>query len=335
MSFDDDDDRKLEEGQEPEEAPEENLEPVDEIPSCDGSRATDEERARMLQDQVLEAKIVGVFIKKGVPESAHDDVLQITRIALVRADDLPGGEGKARDQYALATAVHKAFDYLRSAGRNVPVEDGADADAIAPAQAQADLVAERDFLAKVLKATDEQLLRCYRRYKQNDETLKEIAADEQIPYRTLQKRLIQFEERLRERARKMLKYGRISGALAALLLALGISRWELQPVPAMLHDDPGAVPALEPDVSTHVAKVDPMDWAAVLRGEAFADCLRHDWKQCLNGLDAARDLDPDGDRDPAVQAARTDAITGIGAGLKPGRPWAPVGPRPYAKKASR
>ena len=344
MDFNDDnDDRNLEEGQQPEDAsadgepPEENLDPVDEIAEDDCPGATDEERAQMLRDEILQAKIVDVLRKKGVPESAHDDVLQVTLIAAVRAPTLPGGSGMDRDRYVLGTAGHKAIDYVRNACRQVELDDSADADAVAPDGPQADLVAERDFLAKVLKvpARDEPLLQSYARYKLDEAPLKEIAKDEGIPYRRLQKRILDLEERLRKRALKMLKYGRISGVLAALLLALGISRWELEPVPGMMHDYPGPISMLEPAVSTHVTQVDPVDWAAVLRGEAFASCLHYDWKQCLNGLDAARDLDPDGDGDPAVQAARSDAFDGISAGLKPGPVWHPRGPRPYAPKASR
>jgi DNA-directed RNA polymerase specialized sigma24 family protein len=335
MDFDNDDNRYPEDSTADGEPPEENLDPVAEIPDHDGPGASDEERSQMLRDEILHAKILNVLRKKGVPESAFDDVLQVTLISTVRAPALPGGSGADRDRYVLYTAHCKAVDYVRNADRQVERDDEADPDAVAPAALQTDLVAERDFLAKVLKATDEQLLRSYKRYKQDDEKLKDIAADERIPYRTLQKRLVDFEERLRKRARKMLKYGRISGALAALLLALGISRWELEPVPGMMHDNPGPISMLEPDVSTHVTHVDVLDWAAVLRGEALADCMRDDWRSCLNGLNAARDLDPDGDRDPAVQAARSDAITGISAGLKPGPVWHPRGPRTYAPKASR
>jgi DNA-directed RNA polymerase specialized sigma24 family protein len=335
MDFNNDDQRYPEDSTANGEPPEENLDPVAELPEDDCPGASDEERSQMLRDDILQAKILNVLRTKGVPESAFEDVLQVTLISTVRAPALPGGGGVDRDRYVLYTAACKAIDYVRNADRQVQRDDEADPDAVAPAAPQADLVAERDFLAKVLKASDEQLLRSYKRYKLDEEQLKDIAKDERVPYRRLQKRIAKFEERLRKRARKMLKYGRISGALAALLFALGISRWELEPVPGMMHDDPGPISMLAPDVSTHVTQIDVLDWAAVLRGEALADCMRDDWKSCLIGLNVARDLDPDGDRDPAVQAARSDALTGISAGLKPGPVWHPRGPRPYAPKASR
>ena len=330
----DDDDRTL---VEPEEEPvEEDLDPVQSLPAPGGPRATDPERMQMLKDHVLHAKIEGVFRKKGVPEQAFDDVLQITLMAAVRAVDLPGGTGKERDQYVLATAAYKAVDHLRNAGRNVPVQDGAEADAVAPAQPQVDLIAERDLLSKVLAVgpSDLEMVVLYARYKLNEERLKDIAADADIPYEALRKRIRDFEDRLRERARKLRTHGRISGVLA-LLLAMGLGGWAMRPVPGMSMDRPEPISMLEPALSTHVTQLDPLDWAAVLRGEAFRACLELQWDRCLNGLDAARELDPDGDADPAVQAARTDAMDGLGAGLKPGPTWRPKGLRPYAARASR
>jgi hypothetical protein len=44
-----------------------------------------------------------------------------------------------------------------------------------------------------------------------------------------------------------------------------------------------------------------------LRRSALDACDRQEWVTCLRGLDAARAIDPAGDRDPAVQTARDDA----------------------------
>ena len=47
--------------------------------------------------------------------------------------------------------------------------------------------------------------------------------------------------------------------------------------------------------------------AAALRREARAACEAHVWKTCLDKLDEARGLDPDGDQDPDVQRLRQSA----------------------------
>jgi hypothetical protein len=121
----------------------------------------------------------------------------------------------------------------------------------------------------------------------------------------------------------------------AVLLAIGLSWDVVRPPPELASDGPRAVRLLEPAVSTHVGETDPMDWARVIRGEAFRACMNDEWKECLDGLNAAGQLDPDGEQHPAVRAARADAQTGIGAGLKPGSTWAPPRVRVYAEWAAR
>lgn len=47
--------------------------------------------------------------------------------------------------------------------------------------------------------------------------------------------------------------------------------------------------------------------ASGLRQQAFADCGKRDLMTCLEELDTAKKYDPDGDRDPSVTLARTEA----------------------------
>ena len=84
-------------------------------------------------------------------------------------------------------------------------------------------------------------------------------------------------------------------------------------------------------MQTHLGEIDPVDRARALRGLAFRDCLDQRWRDCLDGLQLARELDPDGDRDPAVQAARLDALTGVEAKTD----YRPEHARAYASKATR
>jgi hypothetical protein len=53
--------------------------------------------------------------------------------------------------------------------------------------------------------------------------------------------------------------------------------------------------------------------AAALRDEAFAACDMHLWADCLRKLDAAKKLDPDGDSDSRVSAARDAVVAGLKA----------------------
>jgi len=65
---------------------------------------------------------------------------------------------------------------------------------------------------------------------------------------------------------------------------------------------------------------------------------RHCFGDVVPSIEADDELawsDPPGDRDPIVQAARSDVSTGIASGMKPGPAWRPQGVRPYAPYASR
>jgi DNA-directed RNA polymerase specialized sigma24 family protein len=55
---------------------------------------------------------------------------------------------------------------------------------------------------------------------------------------------------------------------------------------------------------------DPRDQGRLIRKKALDDCNAHAWGDCLAGLDTAAELDPDGDRDEAVQRARTEMNAG-------------------------
>ena len=80
-----------------------------------------------------------------------------------------------------------------------------------------------------------------------------------------------------------------------------------------------------------------MDVARALRGRAFRACMNNQWHACLEDLDLAEEIDPSGDADPVVKAARTDAEGGIqhDESAMPGERWAPPKVRLYAGQAAR
>jgi hypothetical protein len=53
-----------------------------------------------------------------------------------------------------------------------------------------------------------------------------------------------------------------------------------------------------------VAHPPPPPDAARLREDGLTACDRHDWARCLELLDQAKELDPEGDRSPHIQDAR-------------------------------
>jgi hypothetical protein len=55
----------------------------------------------------------------------------------------------------------------------------------------------------------------------------------------------------------------------------------------------------------------PLELAAELRRQGLSFCGRAAWTQCLGELDAAARIDPDGDKEPSVVAARAAARKAI------------------------
>ena len=51
--------------------------------------------------------------------------------------------------------------------------------------------------------------------------------------------------------------------------------------------------------------------ARALRADALEKCKRAEWAGCLEGLDRARGLDPVGDQEPAIGAARSQATEAL------------------------
>jgi DNA-directed RNA polymerase specialized sigma24 family protein len=118
------------------------------------------------------------------------------------------------------------------------------------------------------------------------------------------------------------------GAALALLLALFAAWWTIaRPKPqVVLPETP--VPSVRPATSTERPEPNAtLDQAAELREKAFAACMRDDWSTCEKGLDEAKKVDPDGERDGRVQAARNDIE--IATSRMPGSRWKPAEPRMY------
>jgi len=262
-----------------------------------------------------------------VPDSAVEDVVQETLTSACLAPKLPGGSGEPRDKYVFGVLGYKVREYWRKEYKERELVERAQAYFAKPVTA-ADPVAERDLFAKLPTAVKPgQLadLRCLIRHRVGKEKLTDLAREHNEDYDAFAKRMKRLWRRLQAAV------GLMGGVFVALLVAI----FHPRPEHPLAFDEPGLVALLEPAVSTHVGEPDPMDWAQVLRGQAFRSCMDNKWYECLVGLDAASELDPSGDSDPIVVAARKDAKDGYAANLKPGSLWRPPVVRAYASRASR
>jgi DNA-directed RNA polymerase specialized sigma24 family protein len=315
-----DHDRAVPEGEEDPEPPE-----PESLPGYDGLRATAEEREQMVRDMALWTSLQRFFARR-VRAADVDDFVQETLFSAHCAPNLPGGGGKERDRYVFGIANRKLAERARRGKRQVPIAHGASVDRAVQA---ADAVADRDLFAKITDVPAGLMfeMECLTRMALGH-SLKEIARERKVEYKPLHKRVTKLQQELRQK-------GKLLGGVLALLLTFGVGEEALRRPPPMALDQPEPVGALAPAVSTHVAETDPRDWARVLRGEAFRDCMSDAWEECRDGLDAARDLDPDGESDPFFVAARKDATMGYMTSLKPGSTWRPPAVRAYAPWASR
>lgn len=298
-----------------------------ELGAYDGPFATPQERQNLGRDRALTRRLAKAARRKGVPASAVDDVVQETLTSASLASKLPGGSGEPRNKYVFGVLGFKIDDYWRKEHRERDLIEQAEAHLVRPVRA-ADPVAERDLFLKLPRTVKPgQLadLRCLIRHKVGKEKLTDLAREHNEDYDAFAKRIKRLGTIVTTQLVAM-------GGIFAVLIAVG-----LQPRPdhPLAVDEPGAVALQEPAVSTHIGETDPMDWAHVLRGEAFRACMNDKWYECLVGLDAARELDPSGDNDPVVAAARKDAMDGYRHSLKPGSLWRPPVVRAYASRASR
>lgn len=298
-----------------------------EIADYQGPYATPDERRNLGRDKVLTRRLADAASRKGVPDSAVDDVVQETLTAASLASKLPGGSGEPRNKYVFGVLDHKVIEYWQKEYKDRELTERAEAHFAQPVRA-VDPVADRDLFAKLpsfVKPGQLADLRCWIRHKAGKEKLTDLAREHNEDYDAFAKRIKRLGTMVTAQVVAM-------GGILAILVGVG-----LQPRPdhPLAIDEPGQVALEQPAVSTHIGETDPMDWAQVLRGEAFRACMDNKWYECLAGLDAASELDPSGESDPAVAAARKDARDGYAHNLKPGSLWRPPVVRAYASRASR
>ncbi len=225
------------------------------------------------------------MVRRRVPPADADDVVQAALTEAVASTDRPREREEAR-RWIWGVARNKVADYHRRQRREVV---GAVPEQVAPRAPEA----ERDLLRWAVgelppdsdaRRTFEWLLR-----EGDGETLEAIAEEARLPPPQVRQRVSRMRRLFRTRWAQLAAAG-----LAGVLVYLA---WRGTRSPAP-HDHRPAPLIEAPEIAAIRASVQR------LRGEALAACDRREWTRCLEGLDAARALDPIGDGDPAVQRAR-------------------------------
>jgi RNA polymerase sigma factor (sigma-70 family) len=151
------------------------------------------------------------------------------------------------------------------------------------------------------------------------ERLEEIARSEEMPAERVRQRVTRLRRHLRERWA-----AELAAALAAACF-LGLLWAILAPNPT----DPIAAPR---DLPAPPRSVAPAVRAHQLRLQALEHCAAGSPRPCLDGLDQAAALDPDGDQLPEIQRARRQAERSLST---PPPPSAPPPAPPASQGSSR
>jgi RNA polymerase sigma factor (sigma-70 family) len=257
-----------------------------------GSRA---ERTRALLAEPALREALVRFVRSRLPESEVDDVVQTTLAeALVAPNTPPDPEELRRWLYRVAR--NKIADFFRRARREV-IDEAPGAEA-APAESAPH--SARDLLRWVERELPqgegaERTLEWALREADGDK-LESIAKDAELPAPRVRQRVSRLRRHLRKRWAAEL-------AAVAALVGLSFLLWQMRKERGRQHVDQIA----------HEPRRDPRQRAAALRRAALEACGARAWQRCLDGLDAARRLDPDGDRAAPIQQARREAAATLEA----------------------
>jgi DNA-directed RNA polymerase specialized sigma24 family protein len=232
--------------------------------------------------------------KQGVMRHDVEDVIQLVLAAFARCTTMPAPEPD-RTRYQFGIIRNVAIDFATGEGERIDRARLAEPDAVAapagPSPEMADLARRVHALAT---ERDPQAADWVVRSAVLGEDQTRIAREEGIPVDRVRKRIERLSAWVRSHADKL---------AVALLLVIGT--W------AVSHEEESPTSAPPPPHPPEEDHTTPLQRAASLRSKASSECGAQQWRACLQSLDDARELDPEGDDDPRVQTMRRDAEVGV------------------------
>ncbi len=235
------------------------------------------------------------FVRRRVPPSDVDDIVQTVLCDALTAPGRPrDAEGLRR--WLLGIARHKVVDLHRRARREPTAELPEIAEGPPPIEAR-ELVGWAERQAGSTREAQRTLAWMAR--EGEGEKLEAIAAEERVPSARVRQRVSRMRRWMKERWAAEL------AAVALFGLLLLVAWWALRRPTPEAHEAPQVPPSITPEPPS------PLLRARALRDDALHACDRGEWRACLDGLDEARGLDPEGNRAPAIGAARAAAAEGL------------------------
>jgi DNA-directed RNA polymerase specialized sigma24 family protein len=218
------------------------------------------------------------MVRKRVPESEVEDIVQSTLADAIESPHAPTDSESLR-RWIFGVAKNKVVDYHRRAGREtfeLPEVPGKPAP-----HAEADLLR---WAEKHLPPGDENKTTLDWMLREGEgEKLEWIAEAEKVPAPRVRQRVSRLRRHLKDHWQKEVA---LLATLGVLITILMVVLKKKEPEPIANEDLPRA---------------------AEIRKQAFEKCLAYEWKDCVERLDAAKQLDPAGESRPEVKQARENA----------------------------
>lgn len=230
------------------------------------------------------------FVRRRVPASDVDDVVQTVLVEALAAAERPREEDELR-RWLIGIARHKVVDHHRRASREAASEipDLPIGPPPVEARAMAQWAERQAGASRDAQSTLEWMAR-----EGEGEKLEAIAEEEKLPAARVRQRVSRMRRWMKERWLAEL-------AAAAVIAVAAILLWRI-----FHKEEQFAQPVPEPRPSS-LPEEPVLERARALREKAFEECDRAAWRLCLDKLDEARGLDPAGDNDARVGAARARA----------------------------
>ncbi|MBK6516459.1 MAG: sigma-70 family RNA polymerase sigma factor [Polyangiaceae bacterium] len=243
-------------------------------------------------------KMLSDYIRRRVPESDVDDVVQTVLVEALASERVPDDKSELR-KWLTGVARHKIADHHRRAGRERPAELPEIETQPAPIEEQ-ELARWAEKQARTSKEGDA-TLRWMAREGEGDK-LEHIAAEEKLPAATVRQRVSRMRRWMKER---WLAEVAAAAAILGILVFLVYKLVAVPPKGPVVEKEVSPPVAPSPAPTGRVAP-SPLERAAELRREALRTCEAEP-KACIDKLDEAKRLDPAGDASREVQGARRAA----------------------------
>lgn len=268
------------------------------------------------------------FVRRRVAATDVDDVVQTVLCDALAAPERPRDPKELR-LWLLGIARHKVADVHRR-GRREPPAELPEIEALpAPLEAR-ELAAWAERQAG--QERDAQKTLDWMAREGDGEKLEAIAAEERLPAARVRQRVSRMRRWMKERWRAELA---AATAVVVALFAWWLMHPKEEPALEARPDDVRSAPL--PSPFPFPSPRSPEEEAREARRSALEACEGFAYRACLEGLDAARALDPAGDTSDAVVSARRRAEAAIRAGepLDPSSKSAPSATTPAPKVAPK